>query len=164
MFADYARPSFTPGRALVEAVSDLASRIHGDFTFTPGATSVTTALELAFEQREGVCQDFAHITIACLRSMGLAARYVNGYLETDPPPGATKLQGSDVSHAWVAVHAPGLGWIGIDPTNDRVRRRALRDDGLGRDYSDVPPVSGLIFTHGGTASLEVEVDVIPLTS
>jgi len=163
MFADYARPSFTPGRALLEAVADLASRIHRDFTFKPGATSVTTALEEAFELRKGVCQDFAHVAIACIRSMGLAARYVSGYLETNPPPGAAKLQGSDVSHAWASVYAPGLGWFGIDPTNDRFVGGRYVTTAWGRDYSDVPPVSGVIFTNGGTASLDVEVDVIPFT-
>jgi len=164
MFADYARPSFTPGRAMLEAVGDLASRIHRDFTFTPGATSVTTALEEAFALRNGVCQDFAHVAIACIRSTGLAARYVSGYLETEPPPGGARLQGSDVSHAWASVYAPGLGWVGVDPTNDRFVGGRYVTTAWGRDYSDVPPVSGVIFTNGGTASLEVEVEVIPVTS
>ena len=161
-FPDYARPSFTPGRALVEALADLTSRIHGDFTFRPGATSVTTALDDAFEQREGVCQDFAHVAIACVRSMGLAARYVSGYLETDPPAGWAKLQGSDVSHAWASVYVPAMGWVGIDPTNDGFVGGRYVTTAWGRDYADVPPVSGVIFTNGGTAGLEVEVDVIPV--
>jgi len=160
LFADYARPSFTPGRQLVEAVAEVASRIHGDFAFKPGSTSVTTTLEEVFEQREGVCQDFAHLAIACFRSLGLAARYVSGYLETDPPPGAPKLQGRDVSHAWASVYVPSAGWVGIDPTNDRFVGSRYITTAWGRDYSDVAPVSGVIYTNGGTASLKVEVDVV----
>jgi transglutaminase-like putative cysteine protease len=161
-FAEYARPSFTPGRELIEAVSDLASRIHRDFAYKPGSTSVTTALEEVFEQREGVCQDFTHVTIACLRSLGLAARYVSGYLETDPPPGTPKLEGGDVSHAWASVYVPAAGWVGIDPTNDQFVGDRYITTAWGRDYRDVPPLNGVIFTNGGTASLDVAVDVVAL--
>jgi transglutaminase-like putative cysteine protease len=161
-FADYARASFTPGRRFVEAVTDLTSRIHRDFAFKPGSTKVTTTLEEVFEQREGVCQDFAHVAIACLRSLGLAARYVSGYLETDPPRGRPKLVGRDVSHAWASVYVPAVGWIGIDPTNDRFVGGRYVTTAWGRDYSDVPPLNGVIFTNGGTASLDVEVDVVAL--
>jgi len=162
-FADYAGPSFSTGRQLVDAVADLASRIHHDFTFKPGSTKVTTTLEEVFEQREGVCQDFAHLAIACLRSLGLAARYVSGYLETDPPPGRPKLVGRDVSHAWAGVWVPEAGWVGIDPTNDRFVGSRYVTTAWGRDYTDVPPLNGVIFTNGGTASLDVEVDVVALS-
>jgi transglutaminase-like putative cysteine protease len=158
-FAEYARPSFPPGRELVEAIADLASRIHRDFAFRPGSTSVRTALEEAFAQRRGVCQDFAHVALASLRSLGLAARYVSGYLETVPPPGRPKVQGRDVSHAWVAVFVPGAGWIDIDPTNDSFVGGRHVTTAWGRDYGDVAPLNGVMFTNGGTASLDVQVDV-----
>jgi transglutaminase-like putative cysteine protease len=155
----YAGPSFAPDRPFLEAVTDLNSRIHADFTYKPGATSVTTTLSEVFEKREGVCQDFAHVAIGCLRSMGLSARYVSGYLETDPPPGRPKLIGADVSHAWVSVHLPEAGWIDLDPTNDRLVNDRYVTTAYGRDYSDVPPVNGVIYTDGKTKSLEVRVDV-----
>jgi transglutaminase-like putative cysteine protease len=161
-FSDYAGASFTPGRRLVEAVADLGSRIHRDFAFDPGSTSVRTTLEEVFDQRRGVCQDFAHLAIACFRSLGLAARYVSGYLETDPPPGRPKLQGRDVSHAWASIYTPDAGWIGIDPTNDRFVASRYVTTAWGRDYSDVPPLNGVMFTDGGTGSLDVEVDVVAL--
>jgi len=156
---EYAAASFAAGRTTTDAVADLASRIHHDYAYQPGSTSVTTRLEEFFDQREGVCQDFAHLMIACLRSMGLAARYVSGYLETDPPPGRTKLEGADVSHAWVGVHLPGSGWVDVDPTNDQFVNDRYVTNAWGRDYSDVAPLSGVIFTEGQTASLEVSVDV-----
>jgi len=158
-FAEYARPSFPAGRELVEGIADLASRIHGDFAFKPGSTSVRTTLEEVFAQRRGVCQDFAHVALASLRSLGLAARYVSGYLETVPPPGRPKLQGRDVSHAWVSVFVPGAGWIDVDPTNDRFVGGRHVTTAWGRDYGDVAPLIGVMFTNGGTASLDVQVDV-----
>jgi transglutaminase-like putative cysteine protease len=158
-FSDYARPSFPAGRDLVEAVADLASRINGDFEFKPGSTSVRTTLEEVFEQRRGVCQDFAHVALASLRSLGLAARYVSGYMETVPAPGRPKLQGRDVSHAWVSVFVPGAGWLDVDPTNDRFVGGRYVTTAWGRDYGDVAPLNGVIFTNGGTASLDVQVDV-----
>ena len=161
-FAAYAAPSFTPGRQLVEAVTDLSSRIHADFAFAPGETKVDTPLTQVLETRQGVCQDFAHIGIACLRSLGLPARYVSGYLETDPPPGRPKLTGADVSHAWFSVLFPGACWLDLDPTNDQVVGDRHIVTAYGRDYSDVAPMSGVMYTRGRTTSLKVEVDVVAL--
>jgi len=160
--SDYASSSFTGGRRLVDAIADLASRIHGDFAYTPGATSVTTTLEEFFTERCGVCQDFAHLAIGCFRSVGLAARYVSGYLETDPPPGRPKLAGADRSHAWASVFVPDAGWVDIDPTNDQFLNDRYITNAWGRDYADVPPISGVIYTEGGPATLEVQVDVTAL--
>jgi transglutaminase-like putative cysteine protease len=159
-FARYAERSFTGGRELVDGVRDLAHRIHAEFAYKPGATSVTTAVDEVFETREGVCQDFAHLAIACLRSIGLPARYVSGYLETDPPPGRAKLRGADASHAWLAVLVPGFGWLAVDPTNDQLVNDRYVVTAVGRDYSDVPPLSGVIYTEGATKRLEVVVDVV----
>jgi transglutaminase-like putative cysteine protease len=161
-YADYASGSFTPGRDLIGGVTDLAHRIHEDFAYKPGATSVTTPLAEAFARREGVCQDFAHLGIACLRSLGLAARYVSGYLETDPPPGRPKLKGADGSHAWLSVLLPEHGWLDVDPTNDQLANHRYVVVAYGRDYSDVPPVSGVIYTKGKTKQLRVLVDVVAL--
>jgi len=157
--AAYAAPSFPAGRHLLDAVTDLASRIHHDFTYEPGATKVTTPLAEVLEGRRGVCQDFAHVGIGCLRSLGLPARYVSGYLETDPPPGRPKLVGADVSHAWFSVLVPQAGWLDLDPTNDQLVNHRYVVTAFGRDYRDVPPVSGVIYTEGGTAGLKVKVDV-----
>ena len=159
---DYARPSFTPGRSVTEAVGDLASRINADFRFAPGVTSVTTTIDEVFEARAGVCQDFAHVTIAALRGLGLAARYVSGYLETLPPPGQVRLQGADVSHAWVSTFVPQVGWIDIDPTNDLFVNDRYVTTAWGRDYDDVPPLKGVIFTQGMKNELDVTVDVEPI--
>ena len=159
-FAGYAAASFTPGRILLEAVTDLTHRIHDDFAYKPGATSVATPLAEAFAGREGVCQDFAHIGIACLRSVGLPARYVSGYLETDPPPGRPKLNGADGSHAWLSVLTPDGGWLDVDPTNDQFANSRYVVAAYGRDYSDVPPLSGVIYTEGKTRRLRVLVDVV----
>ena len=128
----------------------------------PGSTSVTTPLAEVFEQREGVCQDFAHIGIACLRSIGLPARYVSGYLETNPPPGRAKLSGVDGSHAWLSVLVPDAGWLDVDPTNDQLVSSRYVVTAFGRDYTDVPPLSGVIYTEGKTESLRVLVDVVAL--
>ena len=129
-FADFAGGSFTGGRDLVEAVCDLSHRIHTEFAYKPGATSVTTPVDEVLRKREGVCQDFAHLAIACLRSIGLPARYVSGYLETDPPAGRPKLRGADASHAWLAVLVPGAGWIEVDPTNDQLVSNRYVVDGV----------------------------------
>jgi transglutaminase-like putative cysteine protease len=161
-YADYASASFPPGRPLVDAVTHLCSRIHEDFEFKPGSTSVRTPLAEMFTQRRGVCQDFAHLGIACMRSIGLPARYVSGYLETDPPPGRKKLTGADVSHAWLSVPVTATDWLEVDPTNDqRVNHRYVLT-AYGRDYSDVPPLSGVIYTEGRTEGLKVSVDVNPM--
>ena len=158
----YAAPSFTPGRPLLEAVVDLAHRIHADFAYEPGATDVGTTVDEALEERKGVCQDFAHLAIACVRTQGLAARYVSGYLETVPPPGQERLEGADATHAWLAVHLPGDGWVGVDPTNDALVGERHVTTAWGRDYGDVPPVEGIIFTDGTTHEMEVAVDVVRL--
>jgi transglutaminase-like putative cysteine protease len=163
-FADYALESFRPGRGFLEAVTDLSHRIHTEFEYKPGSTSVTTPVDEVFEKREGVCQDFAHLGIACLRSIGLAARYVSGYLETDPPKGRPKLRGADASHAWLAVLVPELGWLEVDPTNDQLVSNRYVVTAFGRDYSDVPPLSGVIYTEGATKKLKVVVDVVALGS
>lgn len=160
VFADYAAPSFTPGRQLVEAATDLSSRIHADFTFAPGETKIDTPLTQVLESRQGVCQDFAHLGIACLRSLGLPARYVSGYLETDPPPGRPRLTGADVSHAWFSVRFPDGGWLDLDPTNDQVVGDRHIVTAYGRDYSDIAPLTGVMYTRGRTTSLKVEVDVV----
>jgi len=159
-FADYALDSFTPGRPLLDAVSELSSRIHGDFTYKPGATTVNTPVAEVFAKRKGVCQDFAHLGIACLRAVGLPARYVSGYLETDPPPGRPKLTGADVSHAWLSVLLGEADWLEIDPTNDQLVNDRYIVTAYGRDYSDVPPLKGVIHTRGKTKSLKVTVDVV----
>jgi transglutaminase-like putative cysteine protease len=161
--ADYAAATFTPGRPLLDAVTDLCRRIYEDFEYSPGSTSVTTPLAKVFAQRQGVCQDFAHIGIACLRSIGLPARYVSGYLETFPPPGRAKLKGADGSHAWMSVLVPQAGWLDVDPTNDQLANNRYIVTAYGRDYSDVPPLSGVIYTRGKTESLRVLVDVVPIS-
>ncbi len=162
VYREYARRSFTPGRSLIDAISALCGQIHGDFEYKPGSTSVTTPLAKAFEKRTGVCQDFAHLAIACLRSLGLPARYVSGYLETDPAPGRPKLTGVDGSHAWLSVLVPGAGWLDVDPTNDQFTNDRYVITAFGRDYADVPPLNGVIYTEGKTQSLKVAVDVVAL--
>jgi len=155
----YAHPSFPKGRPLLEAVEDLMRRIHADFTFDPQATTVTTPLRDVLSLRRGVCQDFARLGIACLRSQGVAARYVSGYIETVPPPGAPRLAGADASHAWLAVYCPGLGWIDADPTNNMFPSTQHVTLAWGRDYADVSPIRGVIL-GGGHHSLQVSVDVV----
>lgn len=158
----YAEPSFPPGRSVGEAITELCSRINRDFAFDPEATEVDTPLEEVLRLRRGVCQDFAHVLIGCLRSLGLAARYVSGYLETDPPPGQERLVGADRTHAWVGVHLGAGGWFGIDPTNDQAAGPRYVTSASGRDYADVPPLKGVIFSEAETSVLTVSVDVLPL--
>lgn len=158
----YGAPSFAPGRPLLDAAEDLCHRIHTDFTYAPGSTTVRSTVDEALTAREGVCQDFAHVAIGCLRAHGLAARYVSGYLETVPPPGRPKLQGADASHAWLSVFVPGGGWVGVDPTNDTLVGDRHIVTAWGRDYGDVPPIEGIIFTDGTTHELDVQVDVVRL--
>lgn len=153
----YARPSFSPRRALMEAVGDLMGRIHREFEFKPGFTNITTPLAQVLEHRKGVCQDFAHLAIGCLRSMGLAARYVSGYIETLPPPGHLKLKGADASHAWFSVYIPGHGWLDFDPTNNQLPADQHIVVAIGRDFSDVTPIKGVIFS-AGRHLLSVSVD------
>jgi transglutaminase-like putative cysteine protease len=160
-FADYARPSFVKDRPILEAVLDLTLRIYGDFKFDNKATTISTPLEEVFKNRCGVCQDFAHVQIACLRSLGLPARYVSGYIETQPPPGRPRLAGADASHAWVAFYCHGLGWIDVDPTNNLLPTTRHITLAWGRDYSDVSPIRGVIL-GSGKHSLKVAVDVVPV--
>jgi len=155
---DYARAAFPPGRPVLEAVSDLMGRIHQDFDYDPHFTSVATPLTEVLAHRRGVCQDFAHLALACLRGLGLAARYVSGYLETQPPPGQPKLRGTDASHAWFSVLIPGIGWVDFDPTNDQVPGEQHITAAAGRDFGDVTPLRG-VFYGGGEHTLEVAVDV-----
>lgn len=159
--AAYAAPSFTPRRPMLEAVLDLTARIHKEFTFDPKATTIATPLERVFAQRRGVCQDFAHLEIGCLRSVGLPARYVSGYLQTVAPPGKPRLVGADMSHAWVSVYCPGNGWVDVDPTNNLLVSTSHITLAWGRDYGNVSPIRGVI-VGGGQHSLQVSVDVAPL--
>ena len=155
---DYARQSFIPGRPLFGAARDLMQRIHIDFEFEPGFTTVTTPLSVVMAERKGVCQDFAHLAIACIRSMGLAARYVSGYIETLPPEGTEKLAGVDASHAWFSLFIPGNGWIDFDPTNNQLPSDQYLTIGWGRDYADIVPLKGVIVSSG-PHRLSVSVDV-----
>jgi transglutaminase-like putative cysteine protease len=158
--AEYAAPSFAPGRSALEAVRELVARIHEDFSYDATATEVSTPLHEVLQRRRGVCQDFAHLAIGCLRAHGLAARYVSGYLLTRPPPGRPKLVGADASHAWFGVFVPDLGWVDFDPTNDLMPSGEHVTIAYGRDFSDVTPIRGVI--HGGGAhQLTVAVDVNP---
>ena len=168
-FVAYARPSFTPGASVLAVAQDLMQRIHTDFVYESQSTQINTPALQALAQRKGVCQDFAHIMIACLRAMGIAARYVSGYLLTQPAPGTVKLRGSDASHAWVAVYAPDLPpgerWCDFDPTNNRAGWHSPGEDyvtlATGRDFSDVSPLRGVI--HGGASHiLTVGVTVEPV--
>jgi transglutaminase-like putative cysteine protease len=158
----YAAESLRPGRPVGEAVEELMHRIHADFAYDKTATTVTTTIDDVFAQRAGVCQDFAHLTLSCLRSHGLAVRYVSGYLATTPPPGKERIVGADATHAWAAVWIPGDGWLAVDPTNDQLVNDRYVTVAWGRDYADVPPVKGVIFTDAKTSRLRVEVDVAPL--
>jgi len=158
-YAAYAAESFTPGRAVVDGLVDLTRRLHRDLTFAPGATTIATPVADVFRQRSGVCQDFAHLQIACLRSLGLPARYVSGYVETAPPPDEPRLVGVDASHAWISLHVPGLGWIDADPTNDRVPVDRHVTLAWGRDYADVSPLRGVIL-GGGEQRTRVAVDIV----
>jgi len=156
--AAYARPSFPPGRPLIEAVVEFTRRIHEDFTYDPRATTVATPLVDVFRSRRGVCQDFAHLEIACLRSLGVPARYVSGYLETMPPADTPRLLGGGASHAWLAVYCPGAGWIDVDPTNNLLPSETHVTLAWGREYGDVSPIRGVILGGGGH-SLRVNVEV-----
>ncbi|HEY4151450.1 MAG TPA: transglutaminase family protein [Chitinophagaceae bacterium] len=156
--ADYALQSFTPGRPVFTAVHELMQRIHHDFIFQPGFTTIATPLSEVMKARRGVCQDFAHLAIACVRSVGLPARYMSGYLETLPPPGVEKLNGVDASHAWFAVFVPEMGWVEFDPTNNVVPAEQHITIGWGRDYADIAPMKGVILSSGAH-QLAVSVDV-----
>lgn len=158
---EYAAPSFEPGRPLVEVLRDLNSRIFSDFTYKSGSTTVSTQVSQVLVAREGVCQDFARLAIACLRANGLAASYVSGYLATDPPPGKERMYGVDATHAWAAVWTPQNDWLGMDPTNDQLVDERYITVGWGRDYADIPPLRGIIYTDSEQSVIDVSVDVAP---
>ncbi len=162
VFADFAAECFSPGRPLLAAVDGLMLKIFSEFSFDAAATQVATPLLQVLEERRGVCQDFAHLMLACLRSLGLSARYISGYLLTQPPPGQPRLIGADASHAWISVFCPQHGWVDFDPTNNI--RPALEHITLawGRDFADVSPLRGVIL-GGGSHDPEVQVTVMPLS-
>ena len=157
---NYAATSFVRGRPWFDAVFDLMQRIHADFEFEPGATTVSTSVDEVLHQRSGVCQDFAHLMLACLRGLGLPARYVSGYLLTEPPPGMPRLMGVDASHAWVAAYAPQNGWVEFDPTNNQLADQRYITLSWGADFADVVPLRGVI-VGGGDQRMSVEVSVVP---
>lgn len=161
LLRDYAQPSFSKDRPLLSAAQDLMERIFHDFSYVPGFTEISTPLEEVLAHRSGVCQDFAHLAIGCLRSLGLAARYISGYIETLPPPGQEKLTGADASHAWFGVYVPGQGWVDYDPTNNQIPMDRHITLAWGRDYADVPPLKGVIYTSG-SQKMDVTVDVLRL--
>jgi transglutaminase-like putative cysteine protease len=156
--SDYARESFAEGTPLIAGARSLTQRIFKDFKFDPKATTVATPLEEVWETRRGVCQDFAHLGIACLRSLGLPARYVSGYLRTRSPEGTPRLVGADASHAWFAIFSPGTGWVDFDPTNNIQPAGEHITVAYGRDFGDVSPVAGIL-TGGGRHIVKVAVDV-----
>ena len=157
---NYARPSFPPGRPLLMAALDLTQRMFREFAYDPGATTVTTPLSTVLRTRRGVCQDFARLLIAALRTLNLSAGYVSGYLVTEPPKGQPRLVGADQSHAWVRLYVPGWGWVDLDPTNGVLAGQGHITLAWGRGFRDVVPVKGVI-SGGGEHDLKVEVDVIP---
>lgn len=161
-FGDYARPDFPPGRPILAGLMAFMGRMHKEFKFDPSATDVATPVSEVLKKKAGVCQDFAHLMLACLRSLGLPARYVSGYLETKPPPGMQRLTGADASHAWVSVFCgEEAGWIDADPTNDILPKERHITIAWGRDFSDVSPLRGVTLGAGGQ-KLHVAVDVIPV--
>lgn len=161
---EYARGILAPDRPLGEALKALYRRIFQEFSYQLGVTSVHTTLPALLSLRRGVCQDFAHLAVGCLRSVGLPARYVSGYVETSPPPGKAKLKGSDASHAWASVLVPGGRWIDLDPTNNHFADSRYIVTAWGRDFQDVSPLKGVIYTEAESSSLTVEVDVVRVGS
>ena len=155
----YALPSFPPGTPVLAGALDLIHRIYTEFTYDKSASTVDTAVEQVLANRKGVCQDFAHLAISCLRGLGLAARYVSGYMETLPPPGKQRLVGADASHAWISLFVPDRGWVDLDPTNDLIVNEAYITLAWGRDYADIAPVKGVVM-GGGVHRLSVMVDVM----
>jgi len=170
-FRTYALSSFMPGRPLMQAAQELTARMHRDFRYQTASTDINTPALEALQEKRGVCQDFAHILVSCFRTLGLPARYVSGYLLTQPPPGQPRLVGSDASHAWASVYLPELanhpsqGWLDLDPTNNRCGLASPGEDyvrlAVGRDFADVSPLRGVL-QGGGTHTLEVAVTVSPL--
>jgi transglutaminase-like putative cysteine protease len=159
--AAYGAPSFTPGRPVLDAVRELTRRIHTEFTYDPRATDISTPVAQVLVERRGVCQDFAHLMLGCLRAHGIAARYVSGYLMTRPPPGQPRRVGADASHAWVSAWVPEEGWFDFDPTNDVMPAEEHVTVACGRDFADVTPIRGVIL-GGGAHTLQVSVDVAPV--
>lgn len=157
----FASRSFKAGRGLLESINALNTLIFNEFVYDQNFSDVETPVGLVLSEKRGVCQDFAHLMLATLRSLGIACRYVSGYLETDPPPGQPKLMGADASHAWVSVFVPGTGWIDFDPTNGLLPSERHVTLAWGRDYGDVVPLKGLM-TGGSQHALEVFVDVMSL--
>ncbi|WP_016989994.1 transglutaminase domain-containing protein [Flavobacterium sp. ACAM 123] len=157
----FAQTCLAPNESLYESIAKLSEKIFTEFEFNSGATTINTPLSEVLKLRKGVCQDFTHLMIACVRSLGFAARYVSGYLETLPPKGKVKLQGSDASHAWVSVYVPEMGWCEFDPTNSIISGERHIVTAYGRDYSDISPLKGIIFSSG-EHKVKVEVDVIPI--
>jgi transglutaminase-like putative cysteine protease len=155
---EYTRASFRPGRPILESMADLARRIHAEFDYNPSATDIGTPIADVLKERHGVCQDFTHLCLSGLRGLGLAARYVSGWLETEPPPGMPRQTGADASHAWVAVYLPDHGWVDFDPTNGCVTGPGHLTLAWGRDFADVTPLKGVIY-GGGNHTLDVGVDV-----
>ena len=158
--AEYALASFRPGTPILQATNDLTQRIHKDFAFDNSATTVTTPVSETFAKKAGVCQDFAHLQISCLRSLGLPARYVSGYIRTDPPPGQPRLIGADASHAWIGIFVPQLGWTDFDATNNVIPSTNHIRVAHGRDYNDICPIRGTVY-GGGAQTLEIGVTVTP---
>ncbi|MEH6405945.1 MAG: transglutaminase family protein [Leeuwenhoekiella sp.] len=154
----YAERFFKPDRSVFEAAHELMHRIFVDFDFVSGFTNVATPIHEVMKERKGVCQDFAQIAIACIRSVGLPARYVSGYIETLPPEGQEKLVGADASHAWFSIYIPGFGWVDFDPTNDLIPQNQHLIVAWGRDYYDVPPLKGVIYSSGKN-QMKVSVDI-----
>lgn len=157
--ADFARPSFAPGRPVLEGAIDLTHRIFHEFKFDPAATDVSTPVSEVLRLKRGVCQDFAHLSLAALRAKRIPARYVSGYILTRPPPGQPKLQGTDASHAWISVWAPETGWVDFDPTNGLIVGEEHITVAFGRDYDDVSPISGVLL-GGGKHTIDVGIDVV----
>jgi len=158
----FAETTIPAGRPLGEAIASLYHQIYTDFTYTKGATTVNSTLPELLTSKAGVCQDFAHLAVACFRAAGLPARYVSGYIETTPPPGKPKLAGSDATHAWVSVFTPRAGWVDVDPTNDHLADSRYIVTAWGRDFRDVSPLRGVIFTDATKSSLSVGVEVTRL--
>jgi transglutaminase-like putative cysteine protease len=158
---EYASSCFLPNASFYSSVKNLSEKIFKEFQFKSGFTTVNTPLKTVLKEKKGVCQDFSHLAIACLRSLGFAARYVSGYLETLPPKGKPKLQGSDASHAWISVYIPDMGWCEFDPTNNLIPQQRHIVTAYGRDYADVAPLKGIVFSFG-SHKVKVEVDVIPI--
>lgn len=155
---EYGAVSFQANRSVYEAANELMNRIFTDFKFVPGFSDVATPLHTVFTEKKGVCQDFAQVAIACIRSQGLAARYMSGYIETIPPKGQEKLVGADASHAWFSIYIPGFGWADFDPTNNLIPENQHLVVAWGRDYFDVPPLKGVIYSNGNN-EMSVSVDI-----